>query len=258
VLSICKLYFPPFHKIKKNRPISPTPACYFPRQETISMATEKQIAANRANAEKSTGPKTIKGKATSSQNAVKTGLDAKSEVMRCESRPEYDLLIAEYYARFQPAIPEERCLVDDLIQAEWLGRRYLSSATLIWERHFYETGTDSVGKVFTDKSETLCRAQRCINQTKRNFALALKQLTALQAKRAADPDQYTYEPPPAPEPPQPETVGPAPNEPPATSNESAESGSFLTPAAAPPATSTDSRITSQLPEEIPEEILPIA
>ena len=78
------------------------------------MPTEKQIAANRANAKKSTGPNTEKGKATSSRNAVKTGLDARSEIIRYERRHEYDLLIAEYYARFQPAIPEERCLVDDL------------------------------------------------------------------------------------------------------------------------------------------------
>jgi hypothetical protein len=200
------------------------------------MASERQIEANRKNAEKSTGPKTPDGKATSSQNALKTGLDAKSEVLRCESRPEYDLLIAEYYARFQPAIPEERSLVDDLIEAEWLSRRYRSSLTLICERHFYESGTDSFGKVFTDKCETICRAQRCLNQTKRNFALALKQLTSLQAKRAAHPEQYAYEPP--------------PNKP-----LNPELASFLIPATAPsakpPAFATETPIAPNPLEEIP-------
>jgi|SRR5579871_435960 len=38
------------------------------------MATEKQIAANRANAKRSTGPKTAAGKQKSSQNAYKHGL----------------------------------------------------------------------------------------------------------------------------------------------------------------------------------------
>ena len=38
------------------------------------MATEKQIAANRANAQKSTGPKTLAGKLKSSRNALKHGL----------------------------------------------------------------------------------------------------------------------------------------------------------------------------------------
>lgn len=40
------------------------------------MATEKQIAANRANAKRSTGPKTPTGKRRSSGNAFKHGLSA--------------------------------------------------------------------------------------------------------------------------------------------------------------------------------------
>ena len=38
------------------------------------MATEKQIAANRANAQKSTGPRTAAGRLTSSRNAYRHGL----------------------------------------------------------------------------------------------------------------------------------------------------------------------------------------
>ena len=38
------------------------------------MATEKQIAANRANAKKSTGPKSVTGKERSSRNSIKHGL----------------------------------------------------------------------------------------------------------------------------------------------------------------------------------------
>jgi hypothetical protein len=38
------------------------------------LATEKQIAANRANARKSTGPKTLAGKLKSSRNAYRHGL----------------------------------------------------------------------------------------------------------------------------------------------------------------------------------------
>ena len=40
------------------------------------MASEKQIAANRANAKKSTGPRTAAGKSASSQNAFRHGLSA--------------------------------------------------------------------------------------------------------------------------------------------------------------------------------------
>ena len=38
------------------------------------MATDKQIAANRANAKRSTGPRTLAGKAISSHNAYRHGL----------------------------------------------------------------------------------------------------------------------------------------------------------------------------------------
>src|SRR4051812_36922705 len=40
------------------------------------MATQKQIAANRRNAERSTGPRTAKGKESSSANAIQHGLTA--------------------------------------------------------------------------------------------------------------------------------------------------------------------------------------
>ena len=44
------------------------------------MATRKQIAANRRNSQESTGPRSDEGKARSSMNALKTGIDAKSQL----------------------------------------------------------------------------------------------------------------------------------------------------------------------------------
>jgi hypothetical protein len=63
------------------------------------MATEKQIAANQLNVQKCTGPKYTEGKAKSSQNALKTGLHAKSDVIATENRDNYETLIAEYHDR---------------------------------------------------------------------------------------------------------------------------------------------------------------
>jgi glycosyltransferase involved in cell wall biosynthesis len=45
-----------------------------PSSRSASMATERQIAANRANAQKSTGPKTAAGRLKSSRNAYRHGL----------------------------------------------------------------------------------------------------------------------------------------------------------------------------------------
>jgi hypothetical protein len=44
------------------------------------MATEKQIAANRANAQRSTGPKTLAGKLKSSRNAYRHGLSSQLQL----------------------------------------------------------------------------------------------------------------------------------------------------------------------------------
>src|SRR5581483_6015180 len=53
--------------------------------ERTPMATVKQIAANRANARKSTGPRTPEAKAAASRNALKTGIYAPGSIIRHES-----------------------------------------------------------------------------------------------------------------------------------------------------------------------------
>ena len=147
------------------------------------MASDKQTKANRLNAEKSTGPGSPEGKAKSSMNALKTGLDAKSEVLRCESLEEREELTAEYYLRFNPVTVEERFLVDRLINAEWMHRRYIAIDAAVIERRFNELDTLSLGLVYTQLSETLGRVDRRMTSAQRNYDRTLKQLQALQAKR---------------------------------------------------------------------------
>ena len=53
----------------------------------IDMATEKQIAANRLNAQKSTGPKTPEGRAAVRLNGVKHGLTAETLVLPAKANP---------------------------------------------------------------------------------------------------------------------------------------------------------------------------
>ena len=53
------------------------------------MATKAQTKANRQNAQKSTWPQTVEGKATVSQNAVKHGLFTDS-VIKGENQADYE------------------------------------------------------------------------------------------------------------------------------------------------------------------------
>ena len=153
------------------------------------MATEKQIAANRANARKSTGPRSAEGKAASSQNALKSGIHAESQVIRGEDPAALDALTSEYHARFQPASPDERCLVDALIDAEWLLRRLRRAEAQLWEAFLdrlplTQPPETIIGAAFHNGGLSFGRIERRREILQRTFERNLKTLQELQASRA--------------------------------------------------------------------------
>jgi hypothetical protein len=147
------------------------------------MASERQIAANRENSKHCTGPRTTAGLAKSSQNAIKTGIDAKSEIIRLENPADHEALTAAFHARFAPATPEELSLVDALIRFEWLSRRYACADTAIFESRFSQRDTRSLGQVLLEDSAKICRAVTAFNSVRRGFNATLKQLRQEQANR---------------------------------------------------------------------------
>lgn len=66
------------------------------------MSSLKQIAANRLNAEKSTGPNTSEGKAVVSMNAVKHGLLSSQTVLPWESLSSLEELSQNLRVELQP------------------------------------------------------------------------------------------------------------------------------------------------------------
>jgi hypothetical protein len=75
------------------------------------VATAAQIAANRANALRSTGPRTPEGKAASSRNALTHGAHASDDTILATSADTY---LADFRAHFQPADALEAHLVAHL------------------------------------------------------------------------------------------------------------------------------------------------
>jgi hypothetical protein len=87
------------------------------------MATDKQIAANRQNARKSTGPKTEQGKRRSRRNAYRHGLTAETLVDVFEDPAAYRALERSINADYQPHNNFEQALVARLTALLWRLRR---------------------------------------------------------------------------------------------------------------------------------------
>ena len=87
------------------------------------MATQNQILANRQNAQSSTGPRTAQGKTAVSQNAVKHGLTARSDVINSESQADFDLYRAQFLTELTPQGPTESMLADRVITLSWRLKR---------------------------------------------------------------------------------------------------------------------------------------
>ena len=83
------------------------------------MATKKQIAANRKNAKKSTGPKTAHGKATVAQNATKHGLTAQKPLIPGEDPDQFAIFNDAMLADLTPQGPLETVLANRIITLTW-------------------------------------------------------------------------------------------------------------------------------------------
>ena len=154
------------------------------------MASPAQIQANRLNAQKSTGPRTAEGKRASSQNALKSGLDAESQFVPGESPQQFAELQAEYFERYAPASPEQRFQVDNLIRNEWLLRRYHRVEAQLWQYQctLCEQSRDlQLGEAFSKASTTFQRLARRIAAVEKSYKEAMAELTRLQAVLAEPP-----------------------------------------------------------------------
>ena len=155
------------------------------------MATLQQIEANRANAQKSTGPTSAEGRAAVRFNALKTGIDAQSQVIPGEDPAALTLLAAEYYDRYQPATPEVRALVDTLATAEWLQRRFRALEAQLWQYNiqglYHPAKGLEVAQVYDRESDVFNRLQRRIDATERTYHRTLAALQKIES-RAPQPD----------------------------------------------------------------------
>ena len=94
------------------------------------MATPAQIAANRRNARKSTGPRTPQGKAWSRRNTWTHGCYATSGTLHSEQLAQLETIHRKYCAKYQAQTPGLQQALTLLAAAEWqckLAARYSSA-----------------------------------------------------------------------------------------------------------------------------------
>jgi hypothetical protein len=93
--------------------------------------SSKQLAANRRNAQKSTGPRTPAGRAVSKLNALKHGILSQAVLVRGlnlrESSRELCALHERFRQELNPVGPVEEMLVDQIVTTHWRLRRALTA-----------------------------------------------------------------------------------------------------------------------------------
>jgi len=101
------------------------------------MASRKQVAANRRNAKKSTGPKSRRGKQVTRINALKHGLRAEQVVIPGEDPKEFNDLFESLYEHYQPIGPVEELHFERIVVETWrLKRARLTETAIMHREHF--------------------------------------------------------------------------------------------------------------------------
>ena len=151
--------------------------------------TDKQLAANRANALASTGPRTPAGIAQSRWNALKHGALSKAVIPpgleRFESRPAFDELFDVLRDELAPATAMEEMLVERIVTSYWrLARLLRAEAASVADRQL-SWGRDPLRLVLTNPL-TPATAQQTLSSRVRDLSTSLGNKRRLRSAMAAE------------------------------------------------------------------------
>ena len=147
------------------------------------MSSAAQIAANAANAQHSTGPRSPEGKARSSQNATRHGLTSARLIVRDDEREEFDELQSSLLEEIRPQGALETDIFSHLLHASWNLRRLRRL-----EAELFSDGIDPLTD--SGKDQEMDRLARYQARIERSYYRALKELRVLQTNRVV---RTTYE-----------------------------------------------------------------
>ena len=116
------------------------------------MASPNQLAANRANAQFSTGPTSSEGKAKVSHNALKTGLTGRTVLLPSDDVTAYQEHVERIFKQFSPEGDEEKRLTHSLADTLWRLERIPSL-----EAGIYAIGRREFAAQFGDEQDETVR-----------------------------------------------------------------------------------------------------
>jgi hypothetical protein len=164
------------------------------------MISEKQLEANRRNAQRSTGPRSIEGKAKSSRNNLRHGLTGQISLLPTEDREAHDAFCDELIESFNPETPIERQLAQSIAEDNWrLNRIRAIEDNMFALGHRHERHASELQIALADartfqehagKFNLLTIYEQRIN---RNLHRNLAQLRELQAERKVHQEQAMEE-----------------------------------------------------------------
>ena len=147
-------------------------------QWKLHTPSPEKLAANQANAQLSTGPKTPEGKKAASLNAVKHGLTARELVIRPEDQPVFDELHAAYLSELQPNGILETGMFNSIVHAAWNLRRIRILEAALFD--------GSIDPLEDEQNEPkLARLTRYYKSFESTLLKCTRELRTLQSNRAA-------------------------------------------------------------------------
>ena len=154
------------------------------------MTTDAQRAANRRNAEKSTGPQSERGKETVARNALRHGLRAEKLLTFDETKADFHAFLDEQREAFEPADAVEEQLVERIALCAWRLRRiYRVEADVMecWRNAEHGVREDvDIGAAFDSDPTEMSTLSRYEAGLDRAFNRAYVTLERRQARRRGE------------------------------------------------------------------------
>lgn len=155
-----------------------------------------RLAANRTNAQLSTGPTSETGKRISSLNAVKTGLTGQTVLLPSDDVAAYEAIVAAFAGQYRPATVQESQLVQNLADTRWRLNRIPTLEFALFARGRQEFAEKfaahqpELASALVDAEILVAYAKQLKNlhtqegRLRRQYQQDLAELKALQAERS--------------------------------------------------------------------------